>query len=173
MSEDDILKLKAIVLYILQLAGGRFDKYKILKTIYFAEKNHLRRFGCRLSNDNYMAMPHGPVSSFVDDALKNNTSRKGVSIIINAININRNEIIAKENPDMDEISSSNIDCLKKAYDDIKDLSFFNIRDLSHDLAYCKASTNGKMNIFDVMEDAGANEDSLRLLKDQMILEGKL
>jgi len=44
-------------------SGGRINKLKALKLIFFADRYHLRKFGRPVSECAYFAMPHGPVAS--------------------------------------------------------------------------------------------------------------
>ena len=48
-------------------AGGSVNKLKALKLVYFADRYHLRKYGRPITNDEYWAMPYGPVASGVKD----------------------------------------------------------------------------------------------------------
>jgi len=48
----------------------RFTKVYLLKMLYFADRYHLRHFGCLATGDNYVAMKLGPVASVTFDMLK-------------------------------------------------------------------------------------------------------
>ncbi len=48
-------------------AGGRINKLKALKLVYFADRYHLRRFGRPVIGDEYLAMNYGPVASSTKD----------------------------------------------------------------------------------------------------------
>ncbi len=48
-------------------AGGRWNKLKALKLVYFADRCHLRRYGRPITNDRYLAMEYGPVASSCKD----------------------------------------------------------------------------------------------------------
>jgi uncharacterized phage-associated protein len=53
-------------------AGGKINKLRALKLIYFADKYHLRKYGRLVTNDNYFAMEHGPVPSAAKDIAESN-----------------------------------------------------------------------------------------------------
>ncbi|PID55713.1 hypothetical protein CSB45_14730 [candidate division KSB3 bacterium] len=57
---------QALVYFVAQ-EGGRMNKMKALKLIYFADRYHLRKYGSPITNDEYFAMPYGPVASGVKD----------------------------------------------------------------------------------------------------------
>jgi len=48
-------------------AGGRINKMKALKLVYFADRFHLRKYGRPITNDDYFAMKLGPVPSGTRD----------------------------------------------------------------------------------------------------------
>lgn len=47
--------------------GGLINKMKALKLVFFADRYHLRKYGRPITNDEYYAMPFGPVASGVKD----------------------------------------------------------------------------------------------------------
>lgn len=58
--------------FLAQKAGGQINKMKALKLIFFADRYHVRKYGRLLTNDNYMAMEHGPVPSKTKDIAESN-----------------------------------------------------------------------------------------------------
>ena len=44
--------------------------HSVSKVVYFADREHLSRYGSLLSGDNYVAMRHGPVPSAIYNLLK-------------------------------------------------------------------------------------------------------
>jgi uncharacterized phage-associated protein len=53
--------------YFVEKAGGIINKLRVLKLVYFADRYHLRKYGRLITNDEYFAMPYGPVASGVKD----------------------------------------------------------------------------------------------------------
>ncbi len=49
------------MLYICNMLGGEWDKYSLLKILYFAEQKHLVKYGRPITGDNIIAMDFGPV----------------------------------------------------------------------------------------------------------------
>lgn len=62
-------KLVDTMLY-LALKGIELDQYKMVKLLYLADREHLRRFGRPITFDKYVAMPFGPVASAAFDLLR-------------------------------------------------------------------------------------------------------
>ena len=58
------------VLYIIQQMGGKVDMHKIFKALFFADQEHLSRYGRTITGDVYIAMNYGPVPSKTDDIFK-------------------------------------------------------------------------------------------------------
>ena len=71
MRDDDIMILKAALLYIIQKSEERrHDVYDIVKTAFFAQQIHLSKSGSPLFNDEICALPFGPVPSSMYNILK-------------------------------------------------------------------------------------------------------
>src|SRR5438128_5325482 len=49
--------------FLARQAGGRINKLKAIKLMFFADRYHLRKFGRPVSDCAYFAMKHGPVAS--------------------------------------------------------------------------------------------------------------
>jgi uncharacterized phage-associated protein len=53
--------------FLARQAGGRINKLKALKLVFFADRYHLRKYGRSITNDRYFAMNYGPVPSGTKD----------------------------------------------------------------------------------------------------------
>lgn len=51
-------------------SGGKINKMKALKLVYFADRYHLRKYGRLITNDTYVAMKNGAVPSSTRDILQ-------------------------------------------------------------------------------------------------------
>jgi len=49
--------------FLARQSGGRINKLKALKLLFFADRYHLRKYGRPVSECAYFAMSHGPVAS--------------------------------------------------------------------------------------------------------------
>jgi uncharacterized phage-associated protein len=67
--EFDIEKGIESVLYIIE-NGAQPTFHHISKVMYFADKEHLEKYGRFICGDSYVAMKHGPVPSGIYDLLK-------------------------------------------------------------------------------------------------------
>jgi uncharacterized phage-associated protein len=163
MTNDDVLTLKASVLYILNKAGGVLDKYRIYKSLYFANKEHLNKYGRLIVSDTFFALPNGPVPTKlanVFDAMRGseNISRKDRTLFAPILESIEhcgfdadNFFRAKEFPDMDELSESDIECLEFGLNKCKGKGFGEIKEESHDSAWKKASQKSHPKSIDVLD----------------------
>lgn len=65
--EFDHKKATQALNFFARKSGGRINKMKAIKLIYFADRYHLRKYGRPVTNDEYFAMEYGPVNSGVKD----------------------------------------------------------------------------------------------------------
>ena len=131
MSHEDIEKLKAVTLYILSKCGAT-DYIHLFKILYFAEKKHYATYGAHITNDTFIAMEHGPVPSFLYDALKLVTHQETASPnnalweIAKAVHPGSADmyyyIKGAESPDLDELSQAEIASLDTSIMENKDVS---------------------------------------------------
>ena len=91
LTTDEILKLKAVVLYVIKKCHS-IDYFHLFKIIYFADREHYATYGRRIICDTFCALPKGPVPSFLYDAIKvllnEDKTSKDLNIISNALSAN-------------------------------------------------------------------------------------
>ena len=185
LTTDDILKLKAITLYIVNKCGVA-DIFHILKILYFADRAHYAEWGTRLSEDTVCAMDNGPVASHLYNALKDVTGKEklpaGSPLKIISDSLYQADpmfeyyISAREEADMDELSASDIACLDRSIAENKEQAFGELSKRSHDQAWQEAygrKKNAPMNPLLMAEAGGASKETLEFIKenaefDQMI-----
>lgn len=132
--EFDYKKATQAINFLAQKEGGQIDKLKLIKLIYLADRYHLRRYGRPMVNDEYLAMPLGPVgssvkdiaefSSFLDDAerdyagtyLKRGDAHKVVSIA---------------DVDTNVFSKSELEALDFAYGEFGNTTASKLVDITH------------------------------------------
>ena len=115
-------------------AGGQINKMKALKLVFFADRYHLRKYGRLITNDNYIAMQHGPVPSSTKDIAESNDYLDEVSMGYSRgfIKPVGNLKLKSVNPvDESILSESDLEALQFAWDNFGDLTQFELRDLTH------------------------------------------
>ena len=163
------------VLYIAQKIGGRKDKHKIFKTLYFADKAHLSRYGRSITGDSYIAMSYGPVPSRTDDIFK---AVRGDSYFSNRAEelkgyfhfINKYVIEADKDADLDYLSDTDVECLDYAINKCKGKTFGELTEMSHDLAWNNTLRDREMSVKDILRENGENEDYVEYVASKLEVE---
>ena len=181
MTKEQILKLKAVVLYIINKCG-EIDFIHLFKILYFAERKQYAEYGQHLVYDSFCALERGPVPSFLYDAVKNvaglkYTSHNNMDILTNALASGSGEchymLRATQTPDMDELSEAEIEALdcsiaENIHKDISTLSSD-----SHDEAWRQAwekSHNSPMDVLMIAKAGGASDDFIEYIRENEMLE---
>jgi len=155
------------VLYILNKAGKPLDTHKISKILYFADREHLAKYGTSITDDSYIAMKYGPVPSTIYDIIK---AVLGSSEIIPEEVVNNyfekfseKEINALAGYDEDEFSQSEIECLDNSLKKYLNRSFSFLTNESHDLAWDNAYYT--MDVLKIAKAGGADRNMLNYIKE--------
>ena len=114
--------------------GGKINKMKALKLVYFADRYHLRKYGRLITNDTYVAMDNGAVPSSTRDILEKTgfigTQEKDYA----------NRYISTKGgydlesgtpPDNDVFSQSDIEAIEFAWEQFGHLDKYAIAKLTH------------------------------------------
>lgn len=146
----------------------RPDLHKIFKVLYFADEKHLAKYGRPVIGDRYIAMTYGPVPSTIYDIFK--LVRGDETFICDSeqfskyFDVESHFIQPKQEPDMEELSQSDLECINESLQENQALSFKQLVNKSHDLAYKKAAKDDKISFREMAKVAGANETMLSYIK---------
>jgi uncharacterized phage-associated protein len=162
------------VLYIIE-NGTQPTFHHVSKVLYFADKEHLERYGRFICGDSYIAMKNCPVPSGIYDLLK--LARGDLSPIfyppqeiIDSIHqaigiLGRYSIINRRKSDTEMFSESDIECLNNSIKKYGNLSFSQLTELSHDKAWESADQNDLMEIDHIIAGFDNSEDLYEHLLD--------
>jgi uncharacterized phage-associated protein len=134
------------------------------KTMFLADKWHLNKFGRPVVGDRYIAMDNGPVPSAIYDWFKGNLDRmadpqaitEGIEFIKKGTYVAAK---ARRNPDLDYLSSSDIEEIKTAIAFCKGKSVGQLSRITHqDPAWRQAELNAEMDPALMIE--GDNREAL-------------
>jgi uncharacterized phage-associated protein len=120
--------------FMARQSGGRINKLKALKLVFFADRYHLRKFGRPVSECAYYAMTHGPVASEAkhlaedDDSLPAPARSYARKFLEKKSN---HEYASVADVDKAVFSESDMEALTFAWENFGYLSQFQIRDLTH------------------------------------------
>ena len=188
----DFEKAKAALLHLARKEITEFTKYKALKLLFLADREHLFRFGRPITGDSYDALPYGPVPSHLlsmlggmeailsedgqPDQISHDARALAKSFVMETGKYPTYRAI--ETPDLDRLSESDIIVLDKIADEFGNKSFEEIYNFTHAMkAYAtvwqEGSTRRKfpMKFEDFFLDAPDKLPMLEeMLEDQAIRE---
>lgn len=180
MRELDIQKLKAVILYLLNnMPEDSRDIYHVVKTAYYAQKNHLVKYALPLFNDSIVALKFGPVPSLIYNVLRASRGDSDPWRFCDDHLLNRLSAVieckdewfyAKQQPDMECLSESNIKCLDEAIQEVSKMGFSDIMKRTHGGEWYRANHDADSNVMDVVNIArenGASEDVISYLSEAL------
>ena len=138
-----IAKIRAVVLYIMQSFTQGVDYIKLFKILYFAQQDHLVKYGKVIVEDSFRALKHGPVPAYTYKALQIAEGKPldgNFDEFLSDIEVRDKKVYTSAVPDMDYISGANKRCLDAAIAKYKDTDPYDLSDLSHDSAWEEAMT---------------------------------
>lgn len=180
---DEILKIKATLLYILKSFPGGVDFIKLFKILYFAQQEHLVTYGRVIVQDTFYALKHGPVPSFSYKALQLANGKdvnKEFEIFLEGIKVIDKLVYSEINPDLEELSGSNIKCLDNSILKYKDIDPYDLSELSHDDAWRNAYNRiledpekDRISIIEIAKSGKAKKGMINYIRDVQIINRSL
>jgi uncharacterized phage-associated protein len=167
-------RIKEVLLYILSKTGV-VDYYHLMKILYLAERQHLAKWGEKITTDDYYALPHGPVPTRIYDALKAVKDGHG-GFLADVVTVEKGQpnVTPLRMPDMDYLSKSEVEALDNAITKNIVKTFAELEQMTHDEYYHKAWEKGrKMSIEDMSRSGGASEGMIEFIHEQMAIDEAL
>ncbi|MHB8409536.1 MAG: Panacea domain-containing protein [Acidiferrobacterales bacterium] len=156
-------KAQQALLYVAGKLPEHRNMYKVLKVIYFADKQHLFDYGRFIFGDSYIAMQHGPVPSGAYNMVKRvklEHARPDCECDGALFTVREDDTIEPlVQPDLLCFSKSDLECLDKAIEECRPLTFGQLKSRSHDEAYNAADDNDIISIESIaaMAPSGQSE----------------
>lgn len=164
------------ILYILKMMGGTCDIHKCHKILYFADNEHLSKYGRSITGDAYVKMSFGPVPTCIYDLFK---AVRGDSFFASQVNyvrercfhfVNNKDFTATAEPDMSFLSESDVEILNKYIAKFKDMDFNDVSNVSHGYAWSNTAQNGFISVRDRLIEMGDSENYINYVEEQMRAE---
>lgn len=155
--EANRLKALHALLYVVSRLPQPANIYNVLKCVYYADRQHLEDFGRQMYAETYCAMEHGPVPSLAYDIVKYVAGRSKWDYkfqeALESLAATDMTLRAKNNPNLELFSKSELICLSNSAKTYGSLSFAQLKKISHQgEAFRKASHNGEMSINDLADE---------------------
>lgn len=159
-------KALAALLYVLQKVK---NLYNIMKVIYFADKEHLSKYGRLIYGETYKAMKSGQVPSRMYDMIKF-VRGDGTVFFDNKIKemfeVKGNDVVAKEKPNVGYLSESDKKVLDKAIDVYGKTHYINLFRKSHkDSAYNETELNQEITLDKIINSLDNKETVKKYLEN--------
>lgn len=145
--------------------------YNVLKCIWFADREHLEKYGRQIYGETYFAPEHGPVPSRAYDLIKYVSGRPNWPIDLpeafEALTATSTEISSKVDPDLELFSRSELICLGNAAQKYGKLSFGKLKTISHkSKAFKRADFNGDIDFDALLSELTDGEAIKQHLEDR-------
>lgn len=163
-----------VVLYVANRLQ-RKDFHKIFKIIYFADREHLSKYGRPITGDTYIAMKDGPVPSKIDDIFK---AVRGDSFFsFDAVEYAKLFsvhdwffIIPKVEANLDYLSQSDIEELDDSLNKYGSMSWDEVRKKSHDFAWYATPENKQISLDNILRESGENEAYIAYISEHIAFQ---
>ncbi len=164
------------ILYILKEMGGTCDIHKCHKILYFADNEHLSKYGRSITGDAYVRMDYGAVPTCIYDLFK---AVRGDSYFASQVDdirkncfhfVNNKDIIADAEPDISYLSESDVEILNKYIAQFKKKDFNAVSEASHGYAWSHTPQNAVISVRSRLTEMGDTEDYINYIEEQMRAE---
>lgn len=180
---DQIKKIKAVILYIMQSFKEGVDYIKLFKILYFAQRDHLAKYGKVIVDDSFRALKHGPVPAYTYKGLQ---IAEGKSLngdfdnFLKGFEVVEKKVYATLIPDMDYISGAEKRSLDASIAKYKDIDPYDLSDLSHDSAWREAIQRMQddpqknfITIIDIARAGNATKGMVDYIREKQIIKNAL
>ena len=107
----DHKKATQAVLWLLHRHGGSMDKLKLIKLFFYADREHLARYGRPIVGGHYWTMDLGPVSGDLKNHIDSAVPESGLPFVIRE----PHNLVATQAMNEDELSESDMEILDETY----------------------------------------------------------
>jgi uncharacterized phage-associated protein len=129
----DERKATSAAAVFLRRAGRTMNYMKLLKLLYIAERESLRRFGRPICGDDYVSMKLGPVMSIVFNLIKEERSDEDFWLShIRRRENEKYEVELFEDPGLGPLSEAEIELLETTFDHYKNADQWDLSRISHE-----------------------------------------
>ncbi len=155
---------------LLRLRGERMSYLKLIKLLYFADREALLRWGRPISTDRYVSMNKGPVLSRVLNLATDETSPNAPTLWASSITEPEHyEVALKADPGNDELSQAEIDLLTEIFQKYGKKNRWDLVELAHQLPEWKNPDGGAIPISyrDILLAGGKTEIEIAAIEDEL------
>ena len=159
-------KFVSAIALLAQTCPG-ITKMKACKMLFFADKEHLRRFGRPIVGDVYYRLPHGPVPTRGLDMLRGSGLPADQALFEKYVAVVNNILHVRQAADKQVFSKSDLEVLKGICHRYGGMTAARLRDLSHnEPSWRQADENGPMDYALFFDPDGSDQTMKELAEEQ-------
>ncbi len=106
-------------------------KMKICKLLYFADKQHLLRYGRPITGDTYVRKTYGPTPSAGLNMMRGQASSRLTALFQSKVAVHSNDVRPLSSPDLNVFSKSDLRVMQEVYKTYGHLTAAQLSRLSH------------------------------------------
>jgi len=165
----DEFRMRNALLYILDaLPPKESTLHKIFKILWFADISHMKDWGRFITGDTYFKLEFGPVPTLLYNILKGiGANNPRYSDYKNDVSVDGYYVTPLRKPDLDELSESDIEALKKSIEENKNLTMAQLTYKSHGHAWNVSEDKNEIHLESIFDEIGMPPK-----ERQLILEGE-
>ncbi len=128
----DERKATAAAAYLLSLEDGCMKHLRLIKLLYLAERESLRRLGAPICGGRYVSMPHGPVISPVYDLVKADEESRESPWLRQIRVVADHNVELCHAPELGPLSMAEMEILRELSEYFRGKDQWELRDYTHD-----------------------------------------
>jgi hypothetical protein len=167
-------KALAALSKLLEMKGGKADRYWLCKVMYFIERRSLIESGQPMFFGKLFSLPYGPIVSEVNDLLKKSTDLSIPSTWGNYLEIEGNTVKLIAPPDQSCLSQFDEEVIFKEFSEHQEENFNDLSNFSHKLHEYESTDSRKIISYEkILRDTGATEKEIKETIEEIYYLGSL
>ncbi len=168
----DERKATATAAVFLAEHGGSMPYMKLIKLLYMAERESLRKFGRPVFGDRYFSLKHGPVVGTVLDLIRREVDPLDETRSIWSDHVQRQgyDVTLAAQPDLGCLSDSELDTIREIASVFRALDQWQLRDITHALPEYKDPGNSVLPISpeDILRALAKSDEQVEEIREDAI-----
>ncbi|MFQ6117800.1 MAG: Panacea domain-containing protein [Candidatus Bipolaricaulia bacterium] len=160
-------KATEMAAYLLEKSGGKMYYLQLIKLLYIADREALRRWGYPLTGDSYFSLPHGPVPSRIKDLVTDDPQFSGSKFWTSYIRTENYEVKLQRKAPLGSLSQADIELLDEIFDKYGQLERFELADMTHEFPEWQDPQGSRIPITyeEILRAVGREEDAEELVEE--------
>lgn len=159
-SEFNEKKAVTVAARLIQLNGGKCDKYWLNKLMYYVERQSLVLSGQPIFFDELFSIPWGPIVSSVKDGI-DSCSYPYDTTWSNHLDLQGNSVALTVEPDYSELSQFEEKIIKDTYEKFRNFDFNQLKEYFHGLPEHKeTNTREEISYEEILMHEGVDQEDI-------------